>query len=370
LPSSGQGEYFAREARLLFRVVACTGSEALPPNIDPAIVEEHCGQLKPRMNEYRAQYLAQASPYLAKIRTADLPQTVVYPFGGGDLLSALTTYPDAKEITTLSLELAGDPRRIHSLVGESLRESLREVRDSLQGLLVQSDSTSENLQKAQRGEIPGQIAFFLVALAIHGFEPTGLKYFQLQPDGAAHYLSAREIQVLEQKTANPRHRKWMQPDFSEAFANSELLFRRAGSSEQPRVHRHIGANLSDAAFGKNSPILRHLAAKGQVAAMTKAASYTLWNPRFTEIRDYLLDHAAIMISDSTGIPPDIALGHGFSLECFGRFEGSLLPASPEINEEFRALWKSQPYRPLPFRYGYWDVKANYHMLVIRGSGKM
>ena len=45
----------------------------------------------------------------------DVPKKVVYPFAGGDLSTALTVYPDADEITNMSLEPAGDPRDIDTL---------------------------------------------------------------------------------------------------------------------------------------------------------------------------------------------------------------------------------------------------------------
>jgi hypothetical protein len=38
-----------------------------------------------------------------------------------------------------------------------------------------------------------------------------------------------------------------------------------------------------------------------VAAMTKAASYMLWNNAFTTMREWLVAHAVFMISDSTGV---------------------------------------------------------------------
>ena len=50
-----------------------------------------------------------------------MPKTVVYPFGGGDLLSALVAFPDATEITTISLEQAGDPRRLRTLTPDADR---------------------------------------------------------------------------------------------------------------------------------------------------------------------------------------------------------------------------------------------------------
>ena len=40
---------------------------------------------------------------------------------------------------------------------------------------------------------------------------------------------------------------------------------------------------------------------GEVAAITKAASYLLWRGDFSRIRDYLLDNMVWMVSDSSGI---------------------------------------------------------------------
>jgi hypothetical protein len=72
-----------------------------------------------------------------------------------------------------------------------------------------------------------------------------------------------------------------------------------------------------------------------------------------------------MISDSTGIPPAFARQAGFEQETYGRFAGSFLPADAGINQAFRELWKGQPQRPLPFRYGYIDEARNYHLVVMR-----
>ena len=96
-----EGKDFAADARLLFRVVACTGNEPIPVGLDADLVKAHCDWLRPLMESYRKVYLGQAKPFLARLRPATLPKIVVYPFGGGDLLSALTGYPDATEFTTV-----------------------------------------------------------------------------------------------------------------------------------------------------------------------------------------------------------------------------------------------------------------------------
>jgi hypothetical protein len=103
--------------------------------------------------------------------------------------------------------------------------------------------------------------------------------------------------------------------------------------------------------------------------MTKAASYLLWTQPFLKIRGYLLAHSAFMVADSTGIPPSVAQKAGFALETYGKFEGSFLPMGRLYNDEFRALWKAQPQRELPFRYGYPDNNHNNHLLVMKPAAK-
>jgi hypothetical protein len=373
-PAADAPADFTAEARALLRVVTCQGDGALPHAFDEATVAAYCQRQSKAISAYRDRYLPLAAPFLARLRPAGTPTTVVYPFGGGDLVSALTTYPDLRDVTTLSLEHAGDPRRLSAITTrQQLADSLELIRATSSGLLYASDSKTENLMKGQRGEIPGQLAFFLTALAIHGYEPIGLKYFRIERDGTLHYFTAGEIAALQGQEAKLLRGKWTEPDFSMAFSNSELTFVKRGEdpATAARVHRHIAWDLSDPAVAKTG-ILAYLDAKGTVAAMTKAASYLLWRDDFSRIRKYLLGHMTLMISDSTGIPPHWAGPAGFSQETYGSFEVSFLEASEACNAEFRELWASQPARRLPFRYGYIDgVKdgekpaGRYHLLVTR-----
>ncbi len=320
------------------------------------------------MARYRRGYLARAKPFLAALRPSDLPDTVVYPFGGGDLLAALTTYPDARRITTLSLELAGDPRRITKIDNARLDRSLDLVDQNVGRLLAANDSTTETLMGTQQGDLPGQLSYFLVALAVHGYEPIALRYFRVEPDGSLHYYTREEVRAMETRLARARHGQWTPPDFSEVFANSELVFRPLDGQGPLRVHRHIGTNLRNAALKKNVGILRYLESQGRVSAMTKAASYCLWNPAFSRIRNYLLSNMDFMISDATGIPPELATRAGFVQETYGSFHGAMCfddCPSDQYNDQFRDLWASQPRRKLGFRYGYVDSKSYDHLLVTR-----
>jgi hypothetical protein len=371
LPSAGHD--FGAEARLLFRVAACTGNAPIPESLDRGVIERHCSELLPLMRAYHDHYLSVMGPYLAKLRPEGLPPTVVYPFGGGDLLSALTVYPDATEITTLSLEGAGDPRRAAALNSAALKKDLARLRNSIQQLLTLSDSASEDLIQVHRGGIPGQLSFFLVGLAIHGYEPVSLRYFRVEPDGSLHYLDDADIAALASIQARKLNRVWKSPDFSLAFSNLELTFRpmRIGPpSTHLRVHRHIAADLGDTALSRDPGVLRYLEGRGAVACVIKAASYLLWSVPFGRIRDYLLTHADFMISDSSGIPPCYAQQAGFVQQTYGTFEGSYIRSRASDESDFVRLWRSQPHREMPLRFGYGDVHKAPHLVVTCRTSRM
>ncbi len=299
--SSGEGHDFAADAKLIYRVVICGSDEPLPSTTDQRAVARHCREQGRRIAKFRKKYVVRAQPFFSKLRPSGLPDRVVYPFGGGDLLSA----------------------------------------------------------------IPGQLTFFLMALAVHDYEPVSLRFFRIENDGSLHYYGESEISRLDSTLAQRKSKRWVDTDYSVAFSNMELGFRKRGQPNAPvRIHRHIAANLDDDHFAASS-LRAHLMKKGKVAAMTKAASYLLWRRSFSAIRTYLLDHMAFMISDSTGIPPRFARAAGFVQRTYGAFEGALLDSSRKsrYNQELVDLWQAQPKRRLRFRYGYVDSANNFHLLV-------
>jgi hypothetical protein len=358
------GVDFLGDAKLFYRVVACGGTDPLPAAIDAPTVEAHCAEMAKRYQHYTEKYVTPARTFFAPLRPATVPATVVYPFGGGDLGSALVTFPDAREITTISLEHAGDPTRLAKLDKKQLRSALAEFRNASEGLLALYDSTSENMRKLERGGIPGQLSFHITGMTALGFEPVALKFFTLGPDGAVHYLTAAEIDALAPRKAKKVKGGWVDTDFSEAFNNMELTFRKAGDPKAPLVvHRHFAANLANKAF-KGSPLHKHLLAKGKFSAMTKAASYLMWADSFSEIRDLLLANMAWMASDSTGMPPRYAKKAGFTQITYGTFTAPFLEeADKSTGEAMAKLWASQPHRKLPFRYGYPDADKNLHLMI-------
>jgi hypothetical protein len=353
---------FIDDVRPLFHVVTCQGE--VPPQLDAKTVAAFCASQGKRYEHFRTDWAPKASKFVGDLLPPVLPEELVYPFGGGDLMAALALFPKAKVITTMSLELAGDPRRLPTLTDpKALKTSLAAIANASTSTLMSNDSLSKNLSATQRGDLPGQLSMHLMGLALADQEPVSVRFFRVEEDGSLHYYSKEEVTELEGKTAAKLKSTWRAPDFSPVFANVEIQFVPKGQLDAPRrTHRHIAANLANEAIPAG--LLKHLEAKGRVTVMTKAASYLLWNENFSTIRTYLVKHADFMVSDSTGVPPR-HWGKECTVETYGAFEKSFLGTWEGYQEELRKSFVTA--KKIPMRFGYPDGSEgkHSHMMIAR-----
>lgn len=376
-PAAAEGVDFIADAKLLYRVAACGNAdqplpEAMTKGDEKAqkavakIVDRHCKRILEYMTKFRAQYFEKGRAWFDEVVPKTVPSTVVYPFGGGDLISALVAFPTATEITTISLEQSGDPRRISKLTPNQLDSSLGVLRKDIGGLISVGSNTSENLSAGQRNDLPGQVSSFLMGLVAGGYEPVSMRYFTLDDTGAIHYLEQAEIDAADSKKGASLKGDWQDPAFSPAFSNVEIQYRKIGDTVV-HTHRHIGWNLGDSYLQKNPQLVKHLEKKGPVTLLTKGASYLLWRGDFSLIRNYMLDHLAWMLSDSTGIPPAYARQSKMIQETYGYYHGAFLEGAQDgrHDQAFIELWKNQKRRRLPFRFGYVDKDKQAHLVVTR-----
>lgn len=364
-PVAAGGHDFTLEGKALLAAGAC-GEGTAPDTVTPKQLDAHCSAIKKTQDDYVAAWVTPARAFFAEKVPKNLPKKVVYPFAGGDLSTALTVYPEADEITTISLEPAGDPRTLAVLKGKDLDRALGKVQYELRFLYRVNFSNTLNMIDAMRGgALPTQLIFGLSALKLHGFELVALRYFKLADDGAIQYLDDGDIASAPDaaKAGTAEKRNFV-------FANAEVQFRRPGGRVQ--VWRHIRNNLGNSTSKGIGPgleadprVVKHLEAKGQIAAMTKAASYLLSWDSFSIMRDYLTKHVVWMVSDATGVAPKWGKAAGFEYETYGGFTAPHIPAGTGIAKDWRTEFEAQPKRALAFRFGYYDNKNTNHLVIMR-----
>ncbi|HEU0030422.1 MAG TPA: hypothetical protein VFQ53_07315 [Kofleriaceae bacterium] len=372
-----EGHDFTQAARELFAVGAC-GDVPVPEGYPEALVAKHCKAIKTTQTDYAEKWVKPARAFFAEKVPPNLPKKVVYPFAGGDLSTALTVFPDADEITTMSLEPAGDPRTLAVLntaattpTGKSgkpsasakaaLESALATVEKELRFLYRVNFSNTMNMIDAMRGgTLPTQLIFGLSALKVHGYEVVGLRYFRLDDNGNIKYLTDEDVAAAP----DPAHNEHVQNEKrNRVFANAELRFRKPGGRVQ--IYRHIQQNLDNEHLKSDPRVKKHLEQKGKIVSMTKAASYLLSYDSFSILRDYLLANTEWMVSDATGIAPKWGKKAGFEYETYGGFKEPHIPSGNGVAKDWRDEFEAQPKRELKFRFGYYDKRIVDHLVIMR-----
>jgi len=360
------GADFAAQAKALFRVAACGGDAPLPDGFDATVVDAHCKEMQSMIADYKKSWIDVAMPFIAKLVPASTPKTVVYPFGGGDLLGALATYPNGTDFTTISLEIAADVRKVDAVPKARLQGELARYRLVLGKLFEKAHSRTDNLDIGSKSVLPGEIVFDLVAMVVHGFEPTSLRYFKFNDDGTLHYFEQSEIDAAD---AAVKSGKKQRAEIDDAFfSNMELRFKKKGATEPARILRHVAFNLDDNHLKANPRLIKFLDTRGaKVATMTKAASHLLWSDDFSIIRNWLATHTDWMISDSTGFTPAYAKKMGFVQDTYGTYTWPEPFGTVDVKSatDLKNLFLSNPHTDITFRYGYPDKDHHGHIVVTR-----
>lgn len=361
----GEPRDFTSEARDVAAVAACSGTPAA--TYDGKVVAAHCRELAKSVASWRKNWHAKAAPFFAE-QVVKPPTTVIYPFGGGDAITMLAVYPDATEYTSLSLEGIGDPRPLAKLDRNKLAGNLTKLRTMLAANLGWAWNTTNQLSidSSETGSgIPGILAIVLVALDAHGYELVEARYFELANDGTVNYLTAEQLAAADTAKATAKQAPKRTHDVQRGtFNNIEIAFRKKGDSAAPRkVFRHIAADLSDGALVHDGGALAYIDKRAGCAALTKAASYLLWKPEFSKVRDALIRNIKIMVSDDTGIPPRFAKPAGLAQRVWGGYRGTFFKWADQVTaKEMIELWRSS-LGPLPFRFGYYDNQRTPHLMI-------
>jgi len=370
---------FTPEIADTYAAVAC-GHAGKADGFAAAPVAKHCTAAGATLAQWHKHWRAKVAPFVATNATTTATD-VLYPFGGGDLATALVVYPDALEYTTISLEGMGDPRAITDLRGDAkgakLATALAGFRENLAESFGYAWNTTADLSvgstasaaKPAGPRVPQILGVALTALAVNGYEPVSAKYFRIAADGTLAYLTAEDIATWD-AAKHPAARKQENDLQTGLFTNIEITFRKQGDAAAPlKTFRHFAADLSNKGM---DPGVRAYLTKGvgggtrALATITKAAVYLLWRDAFSDLRDLLLARMVIMVSDDTGILPSTSEPAGFAVTVWGKYHGAFFKgADHAIAAKLATYWKKHAVGGIDFHFGYYDDERQSHIMVTK-----
>jgi len=356
-----QGKNFIKEAQFLYDVFAC-GKNSLQSGKSKKAVENHCGKISKGEKEYSNRFFRHFKPFMAKVTPAQIPATVIYPFGGSDAHTAFGTFPKAKELITISLETSGDPRKAYKEKGWRLRRNIRHFNRALVTYLVTFENSNSNVMGLEKGSVPGQLSLSLAAAVYYKYKPLSLRYFRFKKNGQIYYYTEKDIRRYKGRRTPKISKFIFRAPWEVPFINMEVTYKRPDGSIF--IHKHISANLYNTVFNR-SGLKKYLNSIGPVVAMTKGASYLPWFNGFSGINDYLLRNMTFMICDSTGILPWKAEKAGFKVTTYGKWIDGFKPIYQSRDSiRLRKFFRSQPFREIKFQFGHSDRRKRKHLMIL------
>jgi hypothetical protein len=239
--------------------------------------------------------------------------TVLYPFGGPDLLYVNAMFPAARNYVLMGLEPVGEVPAVESLPPGEALALLALFRRAVNSEL----RTGYFITKEMRSDIQGG--------SLRGVTPILL--------GTVALIGGR-VEAVNGISAGGK------PGVGMAFRDPSGARHRA---------IYVLGDLSNSGF--NADYRRWLEGLNGNVVYFKAASYLMHDDGFSQARDVFLNQSRVIVQDDSGIPFN-HFGAGWSLRFYGNFERPIDLFAKHRQEDLRHAFATNPSRPLAFGTGY------------------
>jgi len=276
--------------------------------------------------------LAPMREWAAKELGSGTTATVFYPFSGPDFVNVFNLFPCAKTYLLIALEPVGEMPDFAAGKGQNFFASLQR---SLYDLL-HLDFFITNKMKSSIGksELKGTLPVLMFFLAREQARVLDVQHWVMKPDGTIAESPA--LGSGDRPTGIPGVR---------------IVFTSPGSAENQTLY-YFQFNLGNDSFGRNQHFVSFLKSFGPMTSFTKAASYLMYKPHFSAIREFILDQSLYVLQGDSGIPLRYFDPAGWDLRFYGTYAGPIALFSNCYQADMANIYRRGDIQPLPFGIDY------------------
>jgi len=278
------------------------------------------GRLAP-MREWAAKELGSASA-----------ATVFYPFSGPDFVNVFALFPHAQTYLLIALEPVGVIPDFSARKEQNFFASLQR---SLYDLL-QLDFFKTNQMKSSIGksELKGSLPVLMFFLAREQARVLDVQYWAMKPDGT----------IAESPALGPRDRPTGIPGV-------RIVFASPGEPGNQTLY-YFQFNLANDSLERNQQFVPFLKSFGPVTTFAKAASYLMYKPHFSAIRQFILDQSLYVLQGDSGIPLRYFDPSDWNLRFYGTYAGPIALFRNCYQADMANIYRRGDIQPLPFGIDY------------------
>jgi len=278
---------------------------------------------------------AWAGTELREARTATT--TLLYPFGGPDLVTASTLFPDAAATVLLGLEPVGNLPDLDAATAEWRAAFFADLGGLVSGFLLRGYFITREMNEVySRGKVDGALPVIAFFLGRAGYAVAGVE--SLEPGPGGDWVARPYVRT----NARPRRPYGVRIDY-----------RKPGEATLRAVY-YFSCDVENKAFGPDSTLFRFLAGLERVTTFVKSGSYLLHWDSFSTLRRLILDRSLFVLQDDTAVPYRHFVDQGWEVRLFGRYATPVRDFTnveqPDLRRAYEEAGSSVP--TLPFHFGY------------------
>ena len=299
----------------------------------PEIWQRHARRMDATWSELQARYVDAISRWSAE-ELASIPDpqaTLFYPFGGPDLLNAVSFFPDAKAYVLGGLEPPGRLLEVDGIDPATLEAELDRIHSGLRNVAEAGYFVTKQMEEDFTvGRFDGLLPVIHIFLARTGHSLVDARYISLDANG--------DVQELDEATPT-------------AGGAARIRFRRG--DEEPRELYYFSRDVSNAGLAEHGEFLRYVEKLAPFNVYMKSASYLLHMPEFSDFRHAVHDGALTILQDDSGFPLRTLDEATWDLRFYGVYTKTLAAYRQWLQDDLLAIYRERKnIPPLEFAIGY------------------
>ncbi|MFT3991406.1 MAG: hypothetical protein QM680_08340 [Luteolibacter sp.] len=254
------------------------------------------------------------------------PRTLLYPFGGPDLMHAIAMFPGASRYILLGLEPAGNVPDLENADAGAVAGALPRHAKSIDTQIMFGYFITKDMKNdLNNGPLQGVTPVLLTSLGLMHATVTNVQSFS-----AGGYPA---VQI-------------------------DFILPNRGS----KTAIYVSGDISNSRFGSLQPWLSSNAS-GSVAYF-KAASYLMHDGGFSSVRNWVLNNSRSVVQDDSGIPYKAYDSSKWNIHLFGNYQSPIELFTKHTQPDLRTAYATAgPLPQLTFGSGY-EMKAERANLMI------
>jgi hypothetical protein len=290
-------------------------------------------------------------PKLVKWRNEELQEvntqagTLFYPFSGPDFLHAGTFFPEMDKIVMIGLEPLGTLPDIEKISKQNLAAYFNGVQRTLVTVLQYSFFKTLDMQVDLTGRVVSTIDGTLPIIML----------FMARTDHKV--LFYEKMALTKEGTLVPASE--YKGDKSTYYA-TKIDYQRADKPEERKTLYYFSVNLSNdyyegkGGLNQRKDLKTFLETLDFKTVYLKSASYLMYKPYFSVIKNIILNQTHYLLQDDSGMAFSNFTNGKWDLTLFGKYVGPISLFANYWQQDMNLAYKNKKYkiRPLPFGIGY------------------